>query len=148
MTITGFSWAMPSAFLSGASSFPVLVSVRNNASIVDNDPTNARHSGMGGVGGSAANTITAATDWVPIINASITQTGGYAQLPAFSAVTIAAGTKAAFWFRFTDLNKPMRANLPKLGTIPYTNGNYGITSTDCGWRVKGWCLSGSGSLKF
>ena len=128
MSITGFSWAMPLAFPSGTSSFSVLVSVRNNASIVDNDPTDRRHA----VPPTGTNTITAATDWVPIVSASITQTGGYAQLPAFSAVTIAAGTKAAFWFRFTDSNKPMRASLPKLGIAPYTNGNYGITSTDCG----------------
>ena len=132
MTITGFSWRMPNSFsqsaTTGATSFPLLVQVRNNGSITDNDPTNARQSG-----GKVVDTITAAQDWVPIIDANITDTGKYAQLPSFAPITIAAGTKAAFWFRFKDNTMPMRANLPKLGISPYMHPN--VSSTDYTYQI-------------
>ena len=142
VSITGFAWLMPFFNMSAtpnATFFPIQVSVRNNASIVDNDPTNARSSG-----GKVVDTITAATDWVSLINANIYQDGGYAWLPAFSAVTIAPHTKAAFWFRFTDMTKPMRSNPPKLGTSPYVYPN--VSSTDITYQIFNTTSDGALSI--
>ena len=98
-----------------ATFFPVRVAVRNPGSITDDDPGGAARL----AGGKTTGTIMAATDWVDLLDANITATGTYAALPSFTPLTIAAGTKAAFWFRFTDGTKPMRSNPPKLGVAPY-----------------------------
>lgn len=124
--------ALADAATPGATAFPVLLSVRNPGSIVDNDPT-----GQYLAGGKVTGTITAATDWVPFSVGDVAEAGTYAAMPAFAPITIAAGTKAAFWFRFADGTRPMRANPPKLETAPpYQVFNY----TDDGLLGITWAM--------
>ena len=131
LTLTGFSWLMPSNYSNGSTSFPVQVLFRYG-SITDGQNMTLYNATTGVYNGGAKGAIgqfpAVLANWTSVLNTTVTAQGVIAPLPGTVSIPLAAGQRGSLWMIFMDGTKPARStdNITDINVTTADDGNLAV----------------------